>query len=133
MSNIVTYETYLQAIDNLTFEESTDIYNEIIKSANTNDQEFQEFWEDMMDNAITYANTRAKWSIQTSTERREVDERRTRQHNGFMASLKLIASYMKEQNWNAAWFDRLGTIENDRKRFGDFACYLVFINSINAR
>lgn len=133
MSNMNTYDGYLKANDCLTFEESSNIYNQIIKSSKINDQEFKEFWEEMMNNAIIYANTRAKWSIQNSTERREVDERRTRQHNDFMASLKLIASYMREQKWNITWFDHLGTIENDRKRFGDFACYLVYINSLNAR
>ncbi|MFT8322389.1 MAG: hypothetical protein ABF649_15965 [Bacillus sp. (in: firmicutes)] len=128
-----TYNGYLKANNCLPFEESSTIYNQIIESANLNDQEFKEFWEEMMNNAIIYANTRAKWSIQNFTERREVDERRTRQHNDFMFSLKLIASYMKEQNWNADWFNQLGTIENDRKCFGDFACYLVYINSLNAR
>ena len=128
-----TYDEYLKANDGITFEECSKIYNYIIEAANANDEEFKDYWKEMMNNAITYANTRAKWSIQTLSERREIDERRTRQHNDFMASLKLIASYMKEQNWNSNWFNQLGTIENDRKRFGDFACYLVFINSLNAR
>jgi hypothetical protein len=130
---ISTYDTYLGANDSVTFEESSKIYSQIIDAANTNDQEFIGFWEDMITNAITYTTTRAKWSIQDSKERREVDERRTREHNDFMFSLKLIASYMKEQNWDATWFDQLGTIQNNRKRFGDFACYLVYINSLNAR
>lgn len=50
-----------------------------------------------------------------------------------MVSLKVIAAYMRERKWDSTWFEQLGTIERDRKRFGDFACYLVYINSLNAR
>ena len=40
------------------------------------------------------------------------------------------------QGKTAAWRDTLGFEEDDkynRKRLGDFACYIVFINSISAR
>lgn len=130
---IYTYGEYLKANDRLTFEECFVIHNHIIESADVNDREFKEFWNEMMLAAIAYANIRAKWSVQTFTEQREADARRTRQHNAFMASLKLIYSYMKEQKWNTDWFEKLGTTENDRKRFGDFACYLVYVSSLNTR
>jgi hypothetical protein len=105
----------------------------MLQSANNRDSDFQEFWKDMIESAIIYANTRANWSVQTLEERRNIDDSRTQQHNAVMINLKAIATYMKQQNWNSEWFDKLGTIENDRKRFGDFACYLVYINSLNAR
>ncbi|WP_240050995.1 hypothetical protein [Metabacillus litoralis] len=87
----------------------------------------------MIEAAIIYVNTRAKWSVQTLEERRDIDDSRTHQHNTFMINLKVIATYMRQQNLSSEWFDKLGTIENNRKRFGDFACYLVYINSLNAR
>ena len=42
----------------------------------------------------------------------------------------------KSQGKDAVWRDMLGYEEEDgydRKAIGDFACYLVFLNSINAR
>ena len=128
-----TYKEYLEEKGSLTFQEAEEIYSQILLSANTRDSDFKEFWEDMVKSAIAYANTRSKWSVQTLEERREIDNSRTHQHNTFMTNLKVIATYMKQQNWNSEWFDELGTIESDRKRFGDFACYLVCINSLNAR
>lgn len=128
-----TYKEYLEEKGSLTFQEAEEIYSQILLSANTRDSDFKEFWEDMVKSAIAYVYTRSKWSVQTLEERREIDNSRTHQHNTFMTNLKVIATYMKQQNWNSEWFDELGTIESDRKRFGDFACYLVCINSLNAR
>lgn len=133
MENMNTYASYLENNDCLTFQEAEKIYSQILHSANTRDRDFQEFWEDMIKSAIAYANTRAEWCVQTLEVRRDIDDSRTRQHNAFMTDLKVIANYMKQQNWSSVWFDKLGTIESDRKRFGDFACYLVCINSLNAR
>lgn len=43
---------------------------------------------------------------------------------------------LKMQGKSAAWRDTLGYEDQDkyfRKRIGDFACYLVFVNSVLAR
>lgn len=130
---LLTYKKYLEEKDCLTFQEAEKIHSQLLNSANITDSDFQEFWDDMIEAAIIYVNTRAKWSVQTLEERRDIDDSRTRQHNTFMINLKVIATYMKQQNLSSEWFDKLGTIENNRKRFGDFACYLVYINSLNAR
>jgi hypothetical protein len=130
---MLTYKKYLGEKDCLTFQEAEEIHSQMLRSANTGDRDFQEYWEDMIESAIVYANTRAKWSVQTVEERKDIDTSRTHQHNTFMINLKVIATYMKQQNWSSEWFEKLGTIEKDRKRFGDFACYLVYINSLNAR
>jgi len=48
----------------------------------------------------------------------------------------MLARYVKMQGKAAQWRDCLGDEKENpynRKRIGDFACYLVFINSINAR
>lgn len=58
---------------------------------------------------------------------------RTFQHNDFMAILKILTRNMKNQGWDFEWMDELGSIENDRKRFDDFACYMICINSLNVR
>ena len=48
----------------------------------------------------------------------------------------MLARYLKQQGKVAAWRDALGYEEDDqynRKAIGDFACYLAFVNGINAR
>lgn len=130
---MLTYDHYLKINDSLTFQEAIGIHSKILQYANTKDESFQELLEDVIKAANNYASTRANWSVQTTEERRSVDEARTIQHNDFMATLKILARYMKNQGWDSEWMDELGIIENDRKRFGDFACYMVCINSLNAR
>lgn len=71
---MLTYKTYLEEKDSLTFQEAEEIYSQILQSANTSDSDFKEFWEDMIKSAIVYANTRAEWSIQTLEERRDIDD-----------------------------------------------------------
>lgn len=50
--------------------------------------------------------------------------------------VELFDASTKYADMRAKWRDRLGDEKDDpynRKRIGDFACYLVFINSLNAR
>lgn len=130
---MLTYDNYLEITDSLTFQEAIEIHSKILQYAITTDEDFQELLEDVVKAANNYANARANWSVQTNEEKRSVDESRTLLHNDFMATLNILARYMKNQGWNSEWINELGTIENDRKRFGDFACYVVCINSLNAR
>lgn len=129
-----TYQSYLEENDSITFQHAEEIYTRILSIATKSDMEFNRLWKIMIENAINYSNMRAKYSLQTLAERSEMfDTSRTTNHNVFMYSLEDVVFYMKEKNWNTDWFDQIGTIKNDRKRFGDFACYLVFIYSLNAR
>ena len=69
-------------------------------------------------------------------EKAERDSGRTACHNSVIVKFNMLARYLKMQGKDAAWRDMLGYEEEDklnRKTIGDFACYLVFINSINSR
>ena len=47
-----------------------------------------------------------------------------------------LADYLREKGLPAAWRNEIGYEAEDkvnRKRCGDFGCYLAFINAINAR
>jgi len=129
-----TYQSYLEAKDRITFQDTEEIYNELRTAANTNNRQFQDLWKDVIQRAIDYVNFRAKYSIQTPNERSEdFDKTRTTKHNMFMYSLQDIVFFMDEQGWQTDWFKKIGTIKDNRKRLGDFACYLVYIYSLNAR
>lgn len=48
----------------------------------------------------------------------------------------MLARYLKQQGKAAPWRDALGYEKDEpcnRKAIGDFACYLAFVNGINAR
>ncbi len=72
-----------------------------------------------------------------STEKKlEEDPNRTSCHNSLIIKFNQLARYLKMQGNSASWRDELGYEEDDpynRKRIGDFACYIVFLNSIHAR
>jgi len=132
--SMFTYQSYLEAKDRITFQDTEEIYNELRTAANTNNRQFQDLWKDVIQRAIDYVNFRAKYSIQTPNERSEdFDKTRTTKHNMFMYSLQDIVFFMDEQGWQTDWFKKIGTIKDNRKRLGDFACYLVYIYSLNAR
>ncbi|RHW36010.1 hypothetical protein D1B31_18145 [Neobacillus notoginsengisoli] len=130
---MLTYTNYLEVKDRLTFQEAAALHLRVVQYVKQKDDVFQDLLEDVVKSANSYASTRANWSVQTTEERRDVDSSRTIQHNDFMATLKILARYMKNQGWDSDWIDELGIVEKDRKRFGDFACYIVCINSLNAR
>jgi hypothetical protein len=61
---------------------------------------------------------------------------RTSRHDRGIDGFNILARYLKKQRKSAAWREALGDEKEDpgcRKRIGDFACYLVFIESLNAR
>lgn len=130
---MTTYETFRENKDILTFEEAIDIHSQIIHSANTTDRDFKELLEDLIGSAIIYADFRARWSLMDFDERKKIGASRSLQHNAYMSNLEIVARYMKHKGWDSDWINKLGTKENDRKRLGDFACYLVCINAVSAR
>lgn len=61
---------------------------------------------------------------------------RTSCHNSVIIHFNMLARYLKKNGKAAVWRDELGYEEDDsynRKAIGDFACYLAFVNGINAR
>ncbi|MGV9142020.1 MAG: hypothetical protein ACOC1X_03690 [Promethearchaeota archaeon] len=80
--------------------------------------------------ASNYAKTRVEWYVAEVEEKHEVNSIRTRSHNVFIDYCNILSREMKKQGLDNAWRKRLG---DDRKRIGDFACYVVAIVGIRAR
>jgi hypothetical protein len=128
-----TYQNFIQQKDRLTFQEAGEIYEQLVQNAAHDDPDFEEYWHDMIKSANIYTNTRANWLLLDHEERRDMDLTRIHQHDEFMENLAVIARYLKRHNLNTDWYERLGNPERDRKRFGDFACYITYVYSLNAR
>lgn len=132
---ITTYGEYIRLSKALSFERMQAIHEQIISEVGT-DPDALELYTDLIKAATRYASIRANWLLIGREEKNEQDSSRTSCHNSVITHFNMLARYLKQQGRAATWRDELGYEEDDgynRKTIGDFACYLVFVNSINAR
>lgn len=76
------------------------------------------------------------WSLWNKEEKMGKDSARTACHDSVIVKFNMLERFLKMKGKAARWREILGYEENDlnfRKRIGDFACYLVFVNSLLAR
>lgn len=132
---ITTYEEYLEKPKSLTIEQMQEIHTQILSDIE-NDSNAKELYEELIQQATKYADFRSKWLTWDRVTRIERDDSRTSCHNSLIVKFDMLARYLKSQGEEVIWRDILGYEKDDRynrKTIGDFACYLVFINSLNAR
>ena len=127
-----TFEQYLKEPYALDFHQMQRIHGELSKEIGE-DPEAVELYEELIDAATRYAAVRAKWLRMSKEEKIDL---RTSHHDSVITHLNMLARYLKMQGKKALWREQLGDVEENgyiRKGIGDFACYLVFVNSICAR
>lgn len=132
---ILTYEDYLPAPGSLTLEEMQSLHREIKEDAG-HDEDALGLYEDLLAAAADYSQPRSRWLLWSRDKKLAEDSVRTSRHDRVIDSFNILARYLKKQGKAAAWREALGDEKEDpgcRKRIGDFACYLVFIESLNAR
>ena len=132
---ITTYEEYLNTERSLAIGDMQDIHSQIIADVGT-DADAVEIYEELIEASTKYADMRSEWLMLDRQKKMEIDSRRTSCHDSVIIKFNMLARYVKMQGKDAGWRDRLGDEKENpynRKRIGDFACYLVFINSLNAR
>ena len=130
-----TYEEYLQMPKSLPFNEMQELHAQILSAIGT-DTEAKELYEDLIGASITYASIRSKWLTLTIEEKASTDSRRTSAHDSVITHINMLARYLKMHGIETAWRDALGDEKedpNNRKRIGNFGCYLAFVNAIAAR
>ena len=132
---INSYKEYLTTVKALSIEQMQQIHERMIEEVSS-DADAMELYDELIAVATRYAEMRAKWLLMEREEKMEKDSLRTSYHNSVILHFNMLARYLKSQGKDAVWRDLLGYEEEDgynRKAIGDFACYLVFLNSINAR
>lgn len=132
---LASYERYLHESKRLTVEQMREIHEQILGEI-ADDTEGREIYNELICAATKYASFRAEWLLWDRITKIEKDESRTSCHNSLIVKFDMLARHLKSQKKEATWRDILGYEKDDRynrKAIGDFACYLVFINSINAR
>lgn len=80
--------------------------------------------------AVRYAQIRVEWYFSDRDGRNEIDALRSRAHNAFISNCNALSRNMNEAGEDSSWRARLG---NDRKKIGDFACFIHAMVGIAAR
>lgn len=112
----------------LTYDEAKEIYEIMSSNIDLNDEGYAFLYNRMISNAVYYANIRAGWNALSQEQKRNTDESRTMAHDAFISSITSIARL--EEEIGAKWLQQLS---DDRKRIGDFACYIALFQGIDAR
>lgn len=124
-----TYEDYQSMPGSLTFEQMLSLHREIMAGTGR-DGDAAGLYKDLLAAAVKYSESRSNWPLWDKEKKLEEDSTRTFRHNQVIDCFNILARYLRKQGNPAAWRDMLG---DDRKRIGDFACFLVFVGSLNAR
>lgn len=128
---MITYEDNLRETDSITIEECEQIYTAIVEQIKEKqDGRAEQLFAEMQKCAIVYAGIRANWFNLSFGERAAADTDRTRKHDLFIRAKDKLAEYMYENKMSITWDDELGS---QRKRIGDFACYMVFLIAVSER
>lgn len=129
-----TYTNFTSHLGHLSMSEAEKIYAKIFMAASKTNVAFIEQWNELVKASLAYVEIRGKWLLLDREEQLLIDSSRTIKHNTVIAELKSLVSLMEQQNWDTTWYQQICVDERyTRKRIGDFACYIVYIYSINAR
>lgn len=132
---IPTYDNYLKEKHSLTIEKMQQIHADMTADI-ASDTDALELYNELLSMAVKYAAIRAKWPSLSKSEKMEQDASRTACHDSVIVKFNKLSRYLKMTGKEAAWRDELGDETADphiRKRIGDFACYLAFLNCLYAR
>ena len=129
---IPTYNDYLKERNSLTFDEMQKIHADMVAGIGS-DTDALELYGELLRTAVKYAGIRAKCPLLPKQDKidQEKDERRTMCHDSLLIKIEKMHRFQrtvlkKESSWRE-------TLGEDRKRIGDFACYLAFVESLYAR
>lgn len=124
---------YLSKTDSMSFEEAIEIYNDLSKGIDINDTTSIELYSSLIEFAVKYVEIRNRWIYLSKDEKEAMDSTRTSLHNAYMSTLAPLSRHMKKVGKDVSWYEKLVLGNESRKRLGDFAGYLLCINSIVAR
>ncbi len=128
---INTYEDYLKQPNSLKMEDALKIYTEMtvcIGKCKLEDK--KAFWNDFLARAAEYTGIRNRWEFMNREEKIEADSDRTLTHDGFITSVNILARIADNEGVDNSWREKLG---EERKRIGDFACFVTYITGISNR
>lgn len=130
---INTYEGYLNhpAGNILTIDEALKMYTALGESiVKCSAEDKMEFYDDFIRRALKYSAYRCEWEYMSREDKLAEDKYRTSSHDAFIASLNLLSRLAAADGIDVSWREELG---DDRKRIGDFACFVAYMTGISNR
>lgn len=109
----------------LTFQEAAEFVCKIESQLN-GESIYKELYQEFLKAAYECATIRAQWHFMALEEQAENDTYRSSLHNSFIDACNILSRYMSNKGVDSTWKDRLG----DRRKIGDFACYVTAITCI---
>ena len=128
------YLGYLNTPNHINIDEMHRLHNHILKGLI--DEDSKELYEDLVSQCTRYMQYRMNWLLYSREEKISQDSYRSACHDSLIIKFDVLSRYCKSIGVDTAWREELGDIKENplnRKKIGDFACYIVFINAINAR
>jgi hypothetical protein len=110
-------------------------WTSLLKAVSNVPQSEQFLFNELIGAAVRYGQLRANWRLADGDERRRVEDERTRAHDLFIdacnALSRACARAGESTDWRAAWGEaRTG---EERRRIGDFACFIAYQLMLEAR
>ena len=125
-----SYKDFLKTQNALSFEVANQIYELILSVKQDEDIELSKLLEELIKRAVNYADIRSRCLSMSTQEFVRMNATRSQYHDLFIDSVNNLSSYMYKRGYTEEWRDLLG---ENRKCIGDFACFICYIQSINAR
>lgn len=95
----------------------------LLEKHRAKDETCTELYTDVKECAYKYAEMRYRFSKMDREQKIENDSHRTSLHNRFMDSVHIYLRYLQKNGIDTPDIQKL---EEDRKIFGNFACYFIF-------
>ena len=127
------YHEYLRKYDSITMEQAVEIYQRIYKALDPDDEDGMEILGEYLAAAARYAGIRAGWNQLSREEKVETDDNRTACHNKVIFHLNILSRYLASKEKDISWRNELGDEKENRKKIGDFACYVALMEGLDAR
>ena len=127
------YHEYLRKYDSITMEQAEEIYQRIYKALDPDDEDGMEILGEYLAAAAKYAGIRAGWNRLSREEKVETDDNRTACHNKVIFHLNILSRYLASKEKDISWRNELGDEKENRKKIGDFACYVALMEGLDAR
>ncbi len=130
---IKTYSRYLNhpAGAVLKMEDALEIYEEMADSiGKCTLEDKMDFWNDCIEKCANYTKIRNDWETMSREEKKDSDSLRTSRHDVVIASINVLSRIAGNEGIDNSWREKLG---DERKRIGDFACFISYITGISNR
>lgn len=129
------YDEYLKSKRSLSFEEALNLHRQMLEEIGTDDTAV-ELYKSLSSKASRYSGFRSEWITLSKEQKADRDSSRTSCHDSMIVEFNKLSRYLRSTGKAAEWRDMLGEEKDDpynRKRIGDFGCFIALINALNAR